>query len=211
MAQGHPRSTAAVLEAERPEPQWEVAELFPGRGEWTEPEFLGLSTNRLIELSDGCLEVLSVPTEIHQFLVRFLMRALEAFVEPRGLGVVLFAGLRVRLWPGKMRSPDVVFMRAENAHRRKLEYWEGADLMMEVVSPDPGDRKRDLEIKPAEYARGRIPEYWIVDPEQRRATVLALEGDAYRVHGEFGPGTEADSVLLPGFAVSVDALFASAE
>ena len=40
--------------------------------------------------------------------------------------------------------------------------------------------------------------------------VLALEDHTYRVHGEFGPGTEATSVLLPGFAVAVDAVFEAA-
>ena len=50
------------------------------------------------------------------------------------LGEVLFAGVRVRLWPGKFREPDVLFMRAEHAGRITDEYWEGADLVMEVVS-----------------------------------------------------------------------------
>jgi len=100
-------------------------------------------------------------------------------------------------------------MKAENAHRRHDKYWDGADLVMEVVSRDPTDRKRDLEVKPGEYARARIPEYWIVDPEERQIKVLTLEGQTYKVHGEFGPGTVATSVLLPGFAVSVDEVLAA--
>lgn len=49
-------------------------------------------------------------------------------------------------------------------------------LVMEVVSGGPQDRKRDLVIKRAEYAAAGIPEYWIVDPESRRITVLTLVG-----------------------------------
>jgi Uma2 family endonuclease len=51
--------------------------------------------------------------------------------------------------------------------------------------------------------------YQIVDPQERRIIVLTLDGDEYRVHGEFGPGETASSVLLPGFSVSVGAVLAA--
>ncbi len=40
----------------------------------------------------------------------------------------------MRLWEGKFREPDVVFMPAEHASRITEDYWNGADLVMEVVS-----------------------------------------------------------------------------
>jgi Uma2 family endonuclease len=80
---------------------------------------------------------------------------------------------------------------------------------MEVVSDSPDDRERDLVTKRAEYARARIPEYWIVDPQEGRITVLRLEGDRYVVHGEFLKGSKASSVLLPGFVVDVTEAFAA--
>jgi Uma2 family endonuclease len=82
---------------------------------------------------------------------------------------------------------------------------------MEVVSDGEENRKRDLETKPEEYARAGIAEYWIVDPQEQRVTVLALDGPSYRVHGVFGRSATATSVLLPGFAVSVDATLAAGE
>ena len=42
-------------------------------------------------------------------------------------------------------------------------HWTGADLVIEVVSPDDPDL--DLVVKRQEYAQAGIPEYWIVDPE----------------------------------------------
>jgi len=81
---------------------------------------------------------------------------------------------------------------------------------MEVVSGAVSDRYRDLIEKREEYARAGIPEYWIVDPEMKRVTVLTLAGDSYAVHGEFGQGEEAASVLLAGFGVGVTAVFAAA-
>ncbi|MBI3463073.1 MAG: Uma2 family endonuclease, partial [Planctomycetes bacterium] len=81
-------------------------------------------------------------------------------------------------------------------------------LVMEVVSEGAESRKRDLETKRREYAAAGIPEYWIVDPEEQKVTVLTLDGGTYRVHGEFRPGETATSVLLRGFAVAVRDVFA---
>src|SRR5262249_38181731 len=142
----------------------------------------------------------------------FLFTMLCAFTEVHAPGVVLFSGMKVRLQKGaraRFRDPDVLYMKAEHARRRHEKFWDRADLVMEVVSPDPKDRERDLEVKPREYARAGISEYWIIDPEQRQIRVLTLEGRTYKLHGDFGPGMQATSVLLPGFAVSVDAVFAS--
>jgi Uma2 family endonuclease len=199
---------ATVRSQARPpvgEPAWEVAYLFPAQGTWTEVDYLDLPGNRLVELSDGFLEVLPMPTTSHQMIVLALYRSLLAFAGLDGLGTVLVAALRVRLWKGKFREPDVVFMLAEHADRIGEEYWQRADLVMEVVSGDAKDRKRDLEVKVAEYARARIPEYWIIDPQQAQITVLRLKGRKYTVHGRFGRGSRARSALLKGFEVEVDA------
>ncbi len=188
------------------EPTWEIAHPFPAQGTWTVEEYLSLNTNRLVEFSHGYLAVLAMPTTSHQMSVGFLMSSLLAWVKPAKSGRVLLAPLPVQLRPGKFREPDVPFMRAEHAARMREEFWEGAGLVMEVVSPD--DRRRDLEIKRREYARAGIPEYWIVDPQQAQITVLRLEGQRYVVHGEFRKGTRATPALLPGFGVEVDAVFA---
>jgi Uma2 family endonuclease len=190
-------------------PTWEVAYLFPAQGTWTEAGYFDLEPMYegfpLIELSNGRLEVLPMPTQTHQLIVAFLFELLKAFAAAHAPGMVLFSGMRVRLGNRKIRDPDVLYMKAENAQRRHEKYWEGADFVMEVVSPDPKDRKRDLEVKPREYARARIPEYWIIDPDKRHIRVLTLEGDVYKLHGEFGAGARATSVLLPGFGIDVDA------
>ncbi len=185
------------------EPTWEVARLFPAQGTWGEEEYLGLNSNLLVEFSHGFLEVLTVPTTSHQLIVAYLYRMLSAWVAAGKLGTALFAPLKVRLWPGKFREPDIVFMLAQHATRIGELFWEGADLVMEVVSDD--DRRRDLETKRREYAQARISEYWIVDPQLEQIIVLRLEGENYAVHGEFKKGTQATSNLLAGFGVDVAA------
>jgi Uma2 family endonuclease len=179
--------------------------LFPNQGHWTGVDYLCLDTNHLVELSDGCLEVLPMPTMIHQLIALYLYGCLKAFAHPK-LGVVLAAPFRIQLWPEKFREPDVMFMLKEHRHRVHNEYWEGADLAIEVVSDDPEDRERDLVVKRGEYARAGIGEYWIVDPKLKQITVLALRGKKYQVIGEYKAG-KAASRLLGGFSVDVASVF----
>jgi Uma2 family endonuclease len=189
------------------EPTWEIVELFPQQGEWTEEEYMLLPGNRLIEFSDGRIELLPMPNRRHQQIVRLLTNLLDAFVGQKHLGLVLFAPFVIRLWPRKNREPDVVFMFEHNSHRCFETYWEGADLVMEVVSPD--DPKRDLVTKKAEYAKAGIPEYWLVNPMTETITIYTLGKDAesYREAGVYGKGQTAISVLLEGFTIEVSKVF----
>ena len=187
------------------EPAWEIAHLFPAQGHWSEEEYLAFDTNHLIEFSHGQLEVLPIPTFSHQRPVAFLYGALLGSAAGSGLGAAMFAPLHIQLWPGKFREPDIVYMAREHAHRLGERFWLGADLVMEVVSPD--DPQRDLVTKRLEYAQAGILEYWIIDPTRRSVTVLTLDEENYAIHGEFDEDAEATSALLSGFTVSVRDLF----
>jgi len=87
---------------------------------------------------------------------------------------------------------------------RQKNFWDGADLAIEIVSQGLEDRERDLVTKRIEYARAGIREYWIVDPEQE--TVLSLAGDTYSEDGLFGRGDVVTSSLLPELALPVTAI-----
>ncbi|REJ93512.1 MAG: Uma2 family endonuclease [Planctomycetota bacterium] len=190
-------------------PVWEIAHLYPLQGHWDEQDYLSLDAGRLVEFDDGFVEFLPMPSLEHQAIARFLFRLLDQFVAGRRLGEAYFAPLSIRLRSGKYREPDLVFVKPNR--KRDRRYIQGADLVVEVVSDSAADRQRDLETKRAEYAEAAIPEYWIVDPVQKTITVLTLDGEEYRVHGEFKPGETASSVLLEGFTVDVTACFAAAD
>lgn len=170
----------------------------------TEAEYLSLDTPRLVEYLDGFAEELPVATDPHQAMSSEFYDYLKAFVRRRRLGTVRYAPLPVRVEGVRYREPDVMFMSAANDARRHVQYWVGADLVMEVVSED---RRRDLADKRLDYAAAGIPEYWIVDPLLRTITVLTLAGDAYAEAGVYAAGGTAASVLLAGFAMAVDDVF----
>jgi Uma2 family endonuclease len=185
------------------QPVWAIAERFPRQGEWTEAQYFALPEGfPRVELSDGRLEVLPMPTDRHQTLLTAMLELLIAFVGKHG-GKAL--PIRVRIGEGRVREPDCAYLLKANLHLRG-DVWSGADLVVEVVSGGAEDRVRDYVTKRREYAEARIPEYWIVDPEEERITVLLLQDGAYVIHGVFDRGATATSAVLEGFAASVDAI-----
>ncbi len=190
-AKGKPRATA-------------IAELFPPQGQWTERDYFSLpDTNRLIELSEGRLITPPHPTYSHQTAVHNLFLKLNAFVEARGVGVVRFAPLPVRLWPGKIREPDIFFIAKEHADRIGEQVCGVPDLVVEVLSP--ATRETDRGEKFFEYAKAGVREYWLIDLQKRLIEVYTLRGHVYEplalCEGR------ACSQVLEGFSVSPAEIF----
>ena len=183
-----------------------MIDLTPLDGIWTQTQYLRLTehSRSLLEFTDGRIEVLTMPTDRHQAILQFLFVALLPFMGRIG-GVVRFAPLRLHIREGKFREPDILLVRDADDSRRQNDYWRGADLVMEVVSPDDPDR--DIRVKRLDYAEAQIPEYWIVNPIDESVTVLTLRNDAYEEHGAFGRGQRAESALLEGFSIEVSELF----
>jgi Uma2 family endonuclease len=194
----HPPDLKLVREADGLELDLETLQ-----GTWTERQYVALTdqTNRLIEYTDGIIEVLPMPTDAHQVIVAFLYEVFRAFLRPLG-GRVLFAPLRLRIRAGKHREPDLLLVLDAEDPRRQNSWWLGADLVVEVVSPD--NPERDTVKKRADYAEAQIREYWIVYPQDETITVLILEDAEYVEYGIFRRGETVMSSVLAGLAVSVD-------
>src|SRR5688572_8084243 len=177
------------------EPVWEIAELFPEQGLWTEQQYLALKTNRLVEFDNGTIEVLPAATQTHQLIVAFFFEALKAYIA--GRGQVFFAPYLLRVPSGRYRDPDILYLTPQQDARAGEDFTTEAELVMEVVSPDDPDR--DYVTKRRDYDEAGVPEYWITDRARRQILVLRLENGQYVEHGTFGPGQRATSHHLPGF------------
>lgn len=194
----------------------QVALLYPLQGEWTEADYLTLpETPRIVELSEGRLVVPDMPPDLHQFIVGELFARLHSFVRDRRLGYVRVAPLPVRLWPGKIREPDIVFLSREHADRRGDQVWGVPDLAVEVTSPrtesSSGTERTDRREKFEEYARAGITEYWLVDSRALTVEVFVLRDEVYHLLGKWGVGDVARSEVLSGFEVSVAAVLVEEE
>ena len=152
--------------------------LLPARG-MSYAEFLDwCDEDTRAEWVDGEVIIVSPASLAHQTLVGFLLKILDTYVEQRELGQVIAAPFQMKTGPELPgREPDLLFIARENLGRLEGVYLDGpADLAIEVVSR--GSRLRDRGEKLAEYEMGGVREYWVIDPEERRADfhVLAEDG-----------------------------------
>jgi len=81
------------------------------------------------------------------------------------------------------------------------------DLVIEVLSPSTGSRDRGPKLKA--YARFGVPEYWIVDPDNRAVEVYRLAQTGYPEPRRFLEPDILASPLLPAFALAVRDIFKS--
>ena len=180
-----------------------VAELFPRQGDWSESDYWPLAEyNRIVELSDGKLIVLPMPTTEHQDIVFNIAVALRTFVNANKLGKVSIAPLPVRLWPNKIREPDVLVMLNANLHRVQSQFWGPPDLAVEVVSPST--QRADRKEKLLEYAAAGVNEYWIVSAESQAVEVYRLEEERYILDETYSSATndQVESRVIAGFTVA---------
>lgn len=91
---------------------------------------------------------------------------------------VLAAPLDVFL-PSGVFQPDLVVV-CDPAKKSPRGIEGAPDLVVEILSP--GTERKDLITKRWAYAAAGIPEYLIVDPDEKFATLLRLEGGHYVDH-----------------------------
>ena len=68
----------------------------------------------------------------------------------------------------------------------------------------------DLTTKAVLYAKGQVPEYWVLDVQHRVLHVFRDPSDgAYRTHTTHEPGSRIAPVSWPDFEIDVESLFPS--
>ena len=198
--------TIPTIPSANGEPAWEAAYMLPVQGSWSEEDFLKFHTNRMAELVDGRLEILPMPTWLHQLILEFLFDKIRDHVRERKIGgKVLMAPLPTRLFAGTVREPDLLYVQPEHLPTNVRGYPDKIDLAIEIVSSGADARQRDYIDKRVDYAKAGVAEYWIVDP--LLVTVLTLAGTEYKVAHECHSGDIARSLLLTGLEVSVDQIW----
>jgi Uma2 family endonuclease len=181
----------------------------PAQGEWTYEDWLKLPDDGYrYEVIDGVLYMSPPPLIRHQRTsIRIETRFID-FLKLHPLGEILHAPVGVRL-PNQSvpLQPDIVFIRAERLDIIRENYIEGTpDLIIEILSPSNWlyDRREKLQV----YQEAGVLEYWIVDPRAEIIEICILEQGIYRLAGQYGRGAVASSLVLGGFQVPVDVIFA---
>lgn len=137
-------------------------------------------TDKRYEFEDGELLEMPPATGKHEAIITFLL--VRFYLEIQRLGLPLQvrpSGTEVQT-PGQGRRPDVSVItneQAESIQNTTAILQTPPLLVVEVVSPESVDR--DYNRKIHEYAATGIPEYWIVDPIEKKVSVLLLVGQNY--------------------------------
>jgi len=170
----------------------------PAKTKLSYEEFLKLyDEDTRAEWVDGEVILLSPASNRHQDLSDFLTVILRAYVEAKQLGVVRSAPFQMKVGLSG-REPDLLFVAKEHIERIRENYLDGpADLVIEIISPE--SRLRDRGEKLAEYELAGVREYWLIDPEEKRADFYILGDDGRYDRRRPGPDGRYRSEVLKGF------------
>jgi Uma2 family endonuclease len=164
-------------------------------------------TNRY-ELIDGELFVARAPGIPHQRVLNNLQIALGNYLRANPVGIIV-PGAGAIFSNHDAVIPDLVFVRNERWPEvvSNNKFTAGLDLVIEILSPGKENGERDLLVKRQLYAKFNIGEYWIVDSENRSVEVYKLEVNRLQKVSTFRDSEEITTELLPGFRLSVSAVF----
>ncbi len=176
------------------------------RKEWTDEALMALPRDgQKYELLGG--ELVVSPTGFqHGYLASRLVSAITAFALKHRLGVVVDSSTGFRLKSGDCLSPDVSFVGKERLRGRKetpTRFFQGApDLAVEVVSP--GESRKRLKQKLAQYFANGTRLAWVVNPKDRTIEVHSSlrDSDTLREGDQLDGGS-----VLPGFAFPIEGIF----
>lgn len=158
------------------------------------------------ELNDGVLVVMSPPGDIHGRQQAQIVRYLASEAEDRGLGQVRAeVCVILRRGPDRVVAPDAAFLLAESlpVRRSKEGYLETIpEIVVEIRSKN--DTTNEVRAKKDEYFDAGVQVVWVLDPDEKTVTTHR-PGRPPQV---FTTADTLTDVLLPGFAVPVDRLFA---
>lgn len=168
------------------------------------------NSDRLYELFNG--ELIELPPEsglnveiANLFFALFL--PIVSYQRVRGQGLEL----EVQGEP-KNRYPDLTVIREEHIEQLKARNTIRLSmappiLVIEVVSPGAIQRERDYIAKRNQYEAIAIPEYWIVNPQEKTVLALALVNGAYVERAVFRGDDRLSSSNFGNLSLTVAEIF----
>lgn len=151
---------------------------------WAEYLSYDDGTNKRYELVDGQLVEIPPASFLHSDIIDFIADCFKAIATQYKLDLKVKTGdVGIRTGMDSSRIPDISVIDGQvwNSYRRdhSAVIEEGLMLAVEVVSPGAEQIKRDYTDKAIEYQNTGILEYWIVDPNEQKITVLVLDRGNY--------------------------------
>jgi Uma2 family endonuclease len=135
------------------------------------------------ETVHGELLVTPAPAGLHQLVVMRLIRAIDPYLMAHGLEALLTAPADITFDDDTLVQPDLFV--ADLREWIAVRQWEAIKtlhLTIEVLSPSTA--RADRLVKRRLYQEQHIPEYWMVDTDQRQIEVWTPEAAFPRIERE---------------------------
>lgn len=143
----------------------------------------------------------------HNAIMGFLFQLLNLFLDIKGVGKVILAGVPMYLGDDKpAREPDLMVILNDNLPNLKDKYFDGAvDIAVEIVSP--GSVTADRGAKFIEFEQAGVREYWLIDPIREEAVFYTLNDEGYYKRLQVGNDGNLTSRVLAGFMLDPEILW----
>lgn len=155
----------------------------------------------------GFVVEMSPVTSFHDDISRYLDFLLGAYFSVKPIGRVKADPFVMRLDPiPSRRQPDLQIILGENRANIKETYMDGpADICIEIVSE--ASLGTDYGEKMAEYEKGGVAEYWIIDPLRQNALFYARNADGLYQPQNLDKSGSYKTSLLEQFILHVPTLW----
>ncbi len=159
----------------------------------------------LCELIDGVL--VEKPMGVKESTIALVIgQWLLNYLDDHDVGAVLGESAQLRLWPGRVRMPDISFIAWERLPNNEMPDEPIPDLFpdlaIEVLSRS--NTKKEMQLKRRDYFQSGVREVWEIQPKTRTAEVYTSP-TKHRHIGEDGTLDGGD--ILPGFTLPLKELF----
>lgn len=159
------------------------------------------------EWVEGALVKMSPVSLDHDEIMYYLRQLLRIFFDFRPIGRIVGAPFVMSIPAIRVkREPDLQIILNDNPGKLMKTYMDGpADICIEVVSPESVER--DHGVKFAEYEKGKVREYWIIDPIHQEGRFYRLNDDGLYVPHYVDEQSNYQTPLLPQFVLHVPTLW----
>jgi len=200
-------------------------EFIPGTTGWTvddldDPEIERLWCQGKYEIVEGVLTQMAPAlfdggSSLQELL--FLLRTYIATSQPGSkiateVDMILGTRRLPRVDALLLSPDDRVKQKQANAARGKRKQLKYGRILVPptlvIESVSWGHEAHDRETKRAWYAEAKIPNYWLLDAQQRSLECLILDGAAYRLDQSGHDADELRPALFPGLVIPLGQLWA---
>lgn len=130
----------------------------------------------------GELLVTPAPRAWHEEIVARLFVSLRDYLQSEPVGHAFGSRSDISWGPDILVQPDVFVAPLEQA--RTLDWAQMKTLLLVIEVLSPSSRRADRFTKRVEYQRQNVPDYWIVDPDERQAEVWSPADTFPRIERE---------------------------